>query len=119
VYEKQLADIEQRWSRRRRRMIDRRTRPHKIWAERRARLVEELGHEPSYAEGQLLDTLCDRLQAQDIIRAERAKGIEPHGYHAHSIASEIRRLMRDLGLVGRKGGTADEGLATVLNGHSR
>ena len=57
------STVPRKWPRYRPRAVDKRTRADRIWAERRAALVEAMGQTPSAAEDELLDVLTDRLIA--------------------------------------------------------
>lgn len=96
------------WTPARHRGMDRRTRTYKFWARVRAQLVQELGHEPSRTEAVLIDTLCDRLLDAETMRAERHAGIRHSENDARGAAAEIRRLLRELGLLGKSNGVGGD-----------
>jgi hypothetical protein len=107
------------WTPRRGRVVDRRRRGYRRWAERRARLVANMDHVPSDAENELLDLLTDRLVEADIRRAERTMGITELDQYRAGTNSEVRRLMITLGLVGKDAADESAGdLSVMLNGKS-
>jgi hypothetical protein len=96
------------WSRDRDRVIDRRRRPYKVWARRRAKEAARLGRVPSDGDPRL-DMLTDLLLEADLRRAGHKPG-DPG-----ELASEIRRLMTALDLRGN-GAAEGRGLADLLGG---
>ena len=101
------------WPRWRPRMVDKRTRAYRRWAERRARLVKSMGRVPNEVENELLDLLTDRLLDADARRGARHRG-RPIDHDDSRVASEIRRMMVTLGLVGGASESEAEGLGGLL-----
>ena len=103
-----------KWPRYRPRAVDKRTRAYRIWAERRARLVRDLGRAPTEPENALLDLLADRLIDADVRRDARQRG-SPVDHDDSRVASEIRRLMIALGLIGKSSPGGSGGLGDFMD----